>query len=270
MVNKGTLIFSGLGLNCETETKYCCEKSGASHVNIIHILEFLKGKVSLKDYDFLIFIGGFLDGDHLGSARVGVNRFKYGTYQGFNLKEELQDFINSGKLILGICNGFQFLVKSGLLPDPTFLFEKQEVSLAQNQKGIFENRWVHLSINPNSPCIFTKGLNQLYLPVRHGEGRMVIKDDSVAKYIHKHELSTLWYANEQGMLTDEYPQNPNGSWNNIAGLSNEKGNIFGLMPHPEAYHHYTNHPHWTRLNNQEEDGQGLLLFKNAYQYLHHL
>jgi phosphoribosylformylglycinamidine synthase subunit PurQ / glutaminase len=265
MKNSKTLILSGLGLNCEKETAYACEKSGANKVDVVHTLDFLRGDVKINDYQFLIFIGGFLDGDYLGSARVGVNRFKYGADSEMHLKEQFQEFIENDNLILGICNGFQLLVKLGLLPDQSKAFESQTISLTQNSSGIFEDRWVHLNVNNNN--IFTKDIEQMYLPIRHAEGRVVITDEMIKATLIKEELIAMYYADTNGEPTETYPDNPNGSWNNIAALCNKKGNILGLMPHPEAYNHYTNHPQWTRNQFKEEDGEGLKLFKNAYLYL---
>jgi phosphoribosylformylglycinamidine synthase subunit PurQ / glutaminase len=269
-MNKKTLILSGMGLNCERETAYACRKSGANAVEILHTLRFLEGTTNLDDYDFIILIGGFLDGDYLGSARVGVNRFKYGSPESVHLKEQLLDFIASEKLILGICNGFQLLVKLGILPDESQAFTNQVISLTQNQKGIFENRWVNLKINPHNNNIFTKNIDQIYLPVRHGEGRVVVTDTETRSRLTTQNLIAMVYADENGEPTGEYPDNPNGSWQNIAAISNQQGNILGLMPHPEAYNHYTNHPHWTRTQFTEEDGEGLKIFKNAYYYLNRI
>ena len=266
MKNSKTLILSGLGLNCEKETAYACEKSGAKKVDVVHPLDFLRGDVKVNDYQFVIFIGGFLDGDYLGSARVGVNRFKYGTDLDEHLQEQFQQFNEKKHLILGICNGFQLLVKLGLLPDEAKAFDQQSISLTQNSSGIFEDRWVHLKVKNNN--IFTKNIEQMYLPIRHGEGRIVITDDQVKEKLIEEDLVAMFYADSTGKITDNYPDNPNGSWNNIAALSNKNGNILGLMPHPEAYNHYTNHPQWTRKKFEDEDGEGLKLFKNAYSYLH--
>ncbi len=256
-----------MGLNCERETAFACEKSGATTVEILHTLRFLNGAIDLGDYDFIVFIGGFLDGDYLGSARVGVNRFKYGSPETVDLKKQLKDFSKSGRLMLGICNGFQLLTKLGFLPDESQAFETQTISLTQNQKGIFEDRWVNLKMNPQCNNIFTREIEQIYLPVRHGEGRIVVTDAKIKSNLVSKNQIAMFYSDEKGESTDEYPHNPNGSWNNIAAISNEKGNILGMMPHPEAYNHYTNHPHWTRLQFKEEKGEGLKLFENAYQYL---
>jgi len=265
MKNSKTLILSGLGLNCEKETAYACEKSGGRQVDVVHTLDFLRGDVKIQDYQFIVFIGGFLDGDYLGSARVGVNRFKYASEMDEHLKDQLQLFIENDNLILGICNGFQLLVKLGLLPDESKAFIDQSISLTQNSSGIFEDRWVHLKVNDNN--IFTKNISQMYLPIRHAEGRIVVTDQKTKEKLVSENLIAMSYADNHGEITQKYPENPNGSWNNIAALSNQKGNILGLMPHPEAYNHYTNHPQWTRKQFNEEDGEGLILFKNAYQYL---
>lgn len=265
MKNSKTLILSGLGLNCEKETAYACEKSGAGKVDIVHTLDFLRGDVKISDYQFIVFIGGFLDGDYLGSARVGVNRFKFASELNENLKEQFQRFVEKDNLMLGICNGFQLLVKLGLLPDESEAFVNQSISLTQNSSGIFEDRWVNLKVNDNN--IFTKNISEMYLPVRHGEGRIVVTDKIVKEKLVNENLIAMYYSDVQGEITDHYPENPNGSWHNIAALCNKKGNILGLMPHPEAYNHYTNHPQWTRKQFREEDGEGLKLFKNAYTFL---
>ena len=267
MQNGKTLILSGMGLNCEKETAYACERSGASKVDIVHTLRFLNGEIQLGEYSFLIFIGGFLDGDYLGSARVGANRFKFCSSQKMDLQDELNRFVKAGKLVLGICNGFQLLVKLGLLPEERLAFKQQTVSLTQNQRGIFENRWVHLAVNPKNTNVFTRGIEKMYLPVRHGEGRIVVTAKDTTEKIISENLIAMSYADIEGVPTAAYPDNPNGSWQNVAALSNKKGNILGLMPHPEAYNHYTNHPHLTRLRFAEEDGEGLQIFKNAYAYL---
>ena len=267
MKNRGTLILSGLGLNCEKETAYACEQSGASRVDVVHTLRFLAGEINLKDYDFLIFIGGFLDGDYLGSARVGVNRLKYGSQDKVAARQQIEEFVKEGKLILGICNGFQLLVKLGLLPFDSDAFNQQTVSLTQNHNGRYEDRWVHLKVNKLTNSLFLKGIDTLYLPIRHGEGKIVIREENVRNQIINNNLAAAYYSDSSGMPTDTYPENPNGSWNNIAALSNENGTILGLMPHPEAYNHFTNHPHWTRLKFDQESGEGLKIFKQAYTHL---
>ena len=260
-----TLILSGLGLNCEEETELVCRRAGGKQIDVVHFLDFVAGKYPLANYDFLIFIGGFLDGDHLGSARMAVNRLKF---QMNDFKEQMESFLNRDCLVLGICNGFQLLVKLGFFPDEGELLQKQRISLTQNTIGKFENRWVHLTVPEQSPCIFTEGVQSLYLPVRHGEGRLVIEDnDETEGSILNQNLVALQYTLPGGEIAVDYPENPNGSWNSVAGLTNKKGNVFGLMPHPEAYHHYTHHPSWTKNPLEKEDGEGMQIFRNAYKYL---
>jgi phosphoribosylformylglycinamidine synthase len=258
-----TLILTGMGLNCERETEYACKKSGAKEIDKIHILQFLGRNVSLESYNFIVFIGGFADGDYLGSARVAVNRLKY---KNLKFQQQLLKFIDDKKLILGICNGFQLLVKLGILPDDNLAFVDQIVSLTNNSHGQFENRWVHLKINPCNKSIFTRGMDTIYLPIRHGEGR-IVANDAGRRFILRHNSSVMHYADETGDITLEYPDCPNKSWMSIAALSNINGNIMGMMPHPEAYNHYTNHPQWARKKFDSPDGEGLKIFKNAYNYL---
>lgn len=283
-MNAKTLILSGYGLNCEKETAHCCRLAGGTEIDTIHTSKLIRGEIRLDDYQFLILIGGFLDGDDLGAGRVAANRFKYGTLGAahLQLQEQLSDFVQSDKLIIGICNGFQLLVKLGLLPafqekaESTSL-GTQEVSITSNANNQFEDRWVYLKADTASPCIFTQGIEQIYLPVRHGEGRIegggaASRQNDILQQLVEHHQVPLQYATADGVVTEAYPDNPNGSPFGIASLCNKKGNVMGLMPHPEAYHHYTSHPHWTRLTDKfeagaSEDGEGVVFFKNAYRFL---
>ncbi len=267
MATPKTLILSGYGLNCERETAHSCRLAGGSTVDVVHLSELTGGNVQLQDYQFLICIGGFLDGDDLGAGRVGANRFKHSVLSSgqHRLQDQLREFVEQGKLVLGICNGFQVLVKLGLLPALQSTLGHQEVSLSNNANGQFEDRWVHLKGDTQSACAFTQGLERIYLPVRHGEGRVEADRDLLQQLLNRHQVP-LQYADEHNQATETYPLNPNGSPWGIASLCNPQGNVMGLMPHPEAFHHYTNHPHWTRLPYQQEEGEGLLLFKNAYQF----
>lgn len=264
------IIISGNGTNCEIETAHACKLAGFEVADVIHISKLLSGEVRLDNYHFLNLAGGFLDGDDLGSAKAGVNRFLHARLD--NSKEKIEDqllkFISDGKLILGICNGFQLMVKLGLLPGFNKNYTIQKATLTFNDSGRFENRWVYLKVNSNSPCIFTKNISKIYLPVRHGEGKFVTDNTDTLEKIKSHHHIALQYCKEGYPLkpTMEYPDNPNGSTEAIAGACNESGRLFGLMPHPEAYLHYTNHPRWTREKLPEE-GAGLMLFKNALHYV---
>ncbi|MGB9761179.1 MAG: phosphoribosylformylglycinamidine synthase subunit PurQ [Caldimicrobium thiodismutans] len=255
------LILWGYGINCEVETHYVFKKVGASP-EIVHLSEIFSGEKSLKNYHIICFPGGFLDGDHLGSAQACSHRFRYLKIKGkIPLWDELMVFLEKGGLILGICNGFQLLVKMGLLPGGKYL-GKRKVTLTYNDSGRFEDRWVHLKVNPKSPCIFLKGLDRLYLPVRHGEGKFVAESKELLKDLKEKGQIALQYVHpETCEPTLDYPYNPNGSEEAVAGLCDPTGRIFGLMPHPEAFNHFTNHPKWTRLSTPL--AEGLALFENA-------
>jgi phosphoribosylformylglycinamidine synthase len=224
------------------------------------------GKTRLEAYRFLIFPGGFLDGDDLGAAQAASIRWKYSTDGNkAPLMRQLTEFMDKGGLILGICNGFQLLVKLGLLPALDGHYLSRQVSLMHNESARFENRWCTLAVDPDSPCVFTRGLSRLYFPVRHGEGRLVAKNDAVMARIREEHLAPVHYADPMtGRPTQAYPENPNGSPDAIAGLTDPTGKVFGLMHHPEAYTHTTNHPGWTC---GEQAPLGTRIFENAVTYL---
>jgi phosphoribosylformylglycinamidine synthase len=262
------IVLTGNGTNCEMEMAHACKLAGADVADIVHISELLYGEKRLADYSFLNLPGGFLDGDDLGSAKAGANRFLHARIWGHKeiLFADLIKFIDAGKLILGVCNGFQLMVKLGLLPALNGNYSDQSTTLTFNDSGRFEDRWVYLKANEQSPCVFTKGIDVVYFPVRHGEGKFVPKNAAVIKQIEKKNLFALQYCLADGSITMDYPANPNGSANAIAGICNETGRLFGLMPHPEAYLHRTNHPRWTRELLPEE-GQGLTIFRNAVNFI---
>ncbi len=266
MAQARTLVITGYGTNCEVESAHAAKKAGADVADIAFFSDLVAGHVRLGDYNFLIFPGGFLDGDDLGAAQAAALRWRYAsTAGGTPLVEQLRAFFDNGGIILGICNGFQLLVKLGLLPAAGGAYFQRQVSLGHNDSARYEDRWVHLRVNKKSPCIFTKGLDLLYLPVRHGEGKLVPQDDSLLGLLEKDNLATLYYAHpDTGEATDLYPYNPNGSPNGIAGLTDPSGRILGLMPHPEAYADPTNHPGWTR---GESAPLGTELLANGVRFL---
>jgi phosphoribosylformylglycinamidine synthase subunit PurQ / glutaminase len=259
-----TLIITGFGLNCEVETKAAFDYCGAES-DLVHLNDLLNRKKLLNDYHILAFIGGFSFGDHLGAGTVFANKVKYG------LKEDIKNFIADSKLIIGICNGFQTLTRLGLLPciggKP---FAEQSVALAWNDSGVFRNSWVNLKAEPNCPCVFTKGITTLEVPIRHGEGKFVANSKILAE-IENNNLVALRYADSAGIPTNEFPYNPNGSLNNIAGICDPTGKIFGLMPHPEAYLSPYNHPNWIRQKESgtlPKEGAGIAIFRNAVEYIY--
>jgi phosphoribosylformylglycinamidine synthase subunit PurQ / glutaminase len=264
-----SIVVSGYGTNCEMEMAYACHLGGSEVVDIVHINELINGEKRLDDYHFLNLPGGFLDGDDLGAAKAGANRIQYAKISGKSerLYDQLLRFIQAGKLILGVCNGFQLMVKLGLIPNLDSNDAHQEVTLTFNDSGKFEDRWVYLRINQDSPCLFTKGMKGVYLPVRHGEGKFIPKDEAVQGELKKRGLVALQYSNEAFYEpVMEYPLNPNGSIDAVAGICDRTGRLLGMMPHPEAYLHRTNHPRWTREELPEE-GMGVLFFRNAVGYI---
>lgn len=267
MAKVSALIITGYGTNCEIECEHAARISGADATRIAHFSELQTGNVTLGDYNFLIFPGGFLDGDDLGAAQAAAQRWYHAKdATGNALVDQLHAFIERGGLIMGICNGFQLLVKLGLLPALDGKYMERQCSLAHNDSARYEDRWCHLKVNKNSPCVFSKGLDYLYIPVRHGEGKLVPQDAKTLERLQNENLVVFQYAHPQtGEVTQEYPYNPNGSPLGIAGLCDPSGHILGLMPHPEAFNHPTNHPDWTR---GEISTLGTILFENGIKYLH--
>jgi phosphoribosylformylglycinamidine synthase len=253
-----TLILTGFGINCDYETLFAFSLAGAK-TERVHINDLISSKRSLDEFVILAFPGGFSFGDDISSGKVLANKIKY------NLLEKIEDFVKKGGLLIGICNGFQVLVKMGLLPRLEGCSWEQTFTLTFNDSGRFEDRWVNLKVNPMSPCIFTKNIEFLYLPVRHGEGKFYTDKTKYLDELTKDEQVVVQYCNSDGNLDIGYPLNPNGSIENIAGICDKSGRIFGLMPHPEAYLHYTNHPAWTRTNLTSE-GKGLQIFRNAVNF----
>ena len=240
------LVLWGYGINCEEETALTFKRAGADEVRLVHIGELLRGEVDIFEYNIFAFPGGFLDGDHLGAAKACANRFRYGRMGGGKrIIDALVEFVERGGYIIGICNGFQLLVKLGLLPALSGNYGDVVLTLSANDSGMFEDRWVYLKVL-ESPCAFTQGFDKLYFPVRHGEGKLIAKDQRTLERLFEEGHVVLQYADPNFNPTMEYPFNPNGSQGSIAGLCDPTGRIFGLMPHPEAFNIAYNHPRWTR------------------------
>jgi phosphoribosylformylglycinamidine synthase len=257
------LVITGFGLNCEAETA-CAFKAAGAAVERIHLNDILDGRRHLSEFHILAFIGGFSFGDHIGAGIVFANRVKC------RMREQLEAFVNDGKLIIGICNGFQTITRLGLVPALGGDYFTQESALAQNSQGVFRDAWITLRVEPDSPCVFTRGLDVIPLPIRHGEGRFVARDDALLAELERRNQVVVRYADpESDEPTMEFPHNPNGSANAIAGICDPSGRIFGLMPHPEAYLSPFNHPHWTRqkINGVlPERGLGQQIFDNAVDF----
>jgi len=243
------LVLRGPGTNCDVETMFAFEQAGAA-VSRVHVNRFVRGHERLSDYQIMVVPGGFTYGDDIAAGKVLANELRAG------LGEDVRRFVDGGGLILGICNGFQVLVKAGIL---SVNGGSTAVTLANNDSGRFECRWVHMTVNPKSPCIFTRGIERIYLPVAHAEGKVVAAGDVPPSNV------VLYYADEHGNRGAGYPYNPNGSVADIAGMCDDTGRVFALMPHPERFIRGTQHPQWTRRGGGER-GDGLRIFENAVRW----
>ncbi len=252
MSKVNVMVLRAPGTNCDAETVFAFQQAGAA-ASLCHVNQLIRHERRLSDYQVMVIPGGFTYGDDIAAGRVLANELKA------KLGEDITRFVENGGLILGICNGFQVMARAGILPDirrqtgPT-------LTLASNDSGKFECRWVHLLVEKKSPCVFTEGIDNLYLPVAHGEGK-VVTDMRGLREIN----AVLYYTDESGNVQAGYPHNPNGSMNNIAGVCDPSGRIFALMPHPERHIRFTQHPQWTRKK-PKEFGDGLAIFKNAVKW----
>ncbi len=266
------LVLRAPGINCDRETAQACRLVGFE-TDLLHINQLLKTPEHLLDYHFLVIPGGFSYGDDLGAGTLLAKNLV------IHLGKQLQQFIDEGRLVLGICNGFQVLVRAGLLPgiESVSLGAPQVpvTSLISNASAQFECRWVTLSTQPG-PCIFTQGIDRsIELPVAHGEGHFVLADPDLLSVLQANGQIPLVYTMNAWQISPSsattsfsslipYPDNPNGSIGNVAGVCNSQGNVFGLMPHPERYIHALQHPQRRGIQGY---GDGLLIFKNAYEYV---
>lgn len=252
------LILTGFGINCDRETANAFVRAGAN-AERMHLNDIVADPACLDRFQILAVPGGFSFGDDVASGKVLANRLRH------KLGAPLKKFVQDGKLVVGICNGFQVLVKMGILPlfEPEFV---QEVTLAWNDSCRFENRWVNLKVDPATKCVWLKGIDTLEVPVRHGEGKFIPRDAATLDRLRAQGQVAVRYANADGSLAGgAFPANPNGAADDIAGICDPSGRIFGLMPHPEAHVDAFNHPQWTRKGLTGE-GAGLQVFRNAVEY----
>ena len=286
------LVLRSAGTNCNEETAFAFSRCGAE-AEQVHINVLLAGECRLADYHILALAGGFSYGDDIASGRILANELR------LKLGNDLKRFIADGKLIIGICNGFQILVKAGILPGlklskgssfakasagrPTKASAgRQEATLFNNDSAKFEARWVHLQIE-NNACVWTKGMPaQIYLPVAHGEGKFIPRDKNVLQLLDKNAQVVFRYCASDGGKPG-YPDNPNGSTDDIAGICDPTGRVLGLMPHPERHFLFTQHPFWPRLRQgfgvqahqgfggqarlDKEFGDGAKIFENGINYV---
>lgn len=253
------MVLRAAGTNCDLETAFAFEHVGAKS-ELVHINQLVKKEKKLRDYHILAVPGGFTYGDDVSSGKILANELKY------KLAGDLEKFVGAGKLIIGICNGFQVLVKSGLLPGKDTGGEEMEATLTTNDSARYEDRWVYLKIQNSElrtqKCVWTKRIDRMmYLPAAHGEGKFVPKDDEVLDGLEVNGQVVFKYVDPHGRPAG-FPWNPNGSVDSIAGVCDITGRIFGLMPHPERHLIASQHPRWAR-GEAHEEGDGVRIFRNG-------
>lgn len=256
------LVLRAPGTNCDVETAFAFERAGGAPL-VAHVNRLLERPEILREFEILCVPGGFSYGDDVAAGRILASQMQN------HLREPLGEFRDAGKLILGVCNGFQVLLKSGLL-----LADDEQgptTTLTWNDRGRYEDRWVHVR-SRGEKCVFLRGIESMYLPIAHAEGKFVFRDEAVRQRLERAGQLCLNYAAAEspptanGLGELEFPVNPNGSEANVAGVCDASGRVFGLMPHPERHLDPTQHPSWTRRREQPAEGDGLAVFRNAVRY----
>lgn len=266
MVKPKVLVITGYGLNCEEETAHAFEKVGAES-EIVHINDLIAGDKKMSDYQIMAFPGGFSYGDDTGSGNAMANKIRN------NLNEEFLKFAQADKLAIGICNGFQIITNLGLVPAVENKYGERQAVLMPNASARYECRWVHLK-RANDKCIWTKGIDLIHLPVAHGEGNFYCEDDILIKMKKNGQIAWKYVKEDGTSANREFPFNPNGAMEDIAGICDESGRILGMMPHPERFNSFTNESGWEQKKEEltragkkiPQDGDGLKIFQNAVDY----
>jgi phosphoribosylformylglycinamidine synthase subunit PurQ / glutaminase len=254
-----TLILRTAGVNCDQETAHAFELAGAK-ADFLHVNQLLQRPQVMADYQILAIPGGFSYGDDIAAGRIFANQIRH------HLGDAFAAFIEAQKPIIGICNGFQVLVKTDLLPGRIAGREGQSCTLAHNDCGRFVDRWVHLA-GKSQKCIWTAGMDRLELPIAHGEGKFVPADESIRQELWNNDQVAIIYTKADGMAAGgQFPDNPNGSTDDIAGVCDASGLVFGLMPHPERFVDAIQHPAWGRRG-KTGVGEGLAVFQNAVRHV---
>lgn len=259
MAKPKVLILRAPGTNCDMETAYAFQQVGAQ-THSIHVNQLIERPASASGHQILCFPGGFSYGDDIAAGRILAQRLRV------HLSDMIEEFRSEDRLVLGICNGFQILMRLGIF------FPEGHVSppatLTLNQQARFEDRWVRL-VCAEGNSVFLRGIESMYLPIAHAEGRFVFKDSQSAQELLTSQQLGLRYCGDDCVARNEtlpFPDNPNGAEYNVAGISDTSGRVFGLMPHPERHIDFTHHPFWTRRKDQPEHGDGWRLFKNAVDF----
>lgn len=271
MPSPRVLVLRAPGTNCDEETAFAFERAGAV-AERVHVNRLIENPALKDRYQILCVPGGFSYGDDIAAGRILATRMRQ------HLAELVDTFVHGGgdRLVLGICNGMQVLMRLGVLTENVLPGNESKTgdesqtdspaTLTWNNHGRFEDRWVHLAVD-QTPCVFLKDVQQMYLPMAHAEGKFVAESDEVLSALKSQGRLALRYADgAEGGVVDEvlpFPQNPNGADANVAGLCDASGRVFGLMPHPERHIDPTQHPNWTRRTEQPEFGDGLVMFQNA-------
>ncbi len=258
MATPKALVLRTAGTNCDNETKHALEQAGFQ-ADRIYVARLMEKPALFNDYQFMVIPGGFSYGDDVAAGKILANQMLH------RLAEPLNEFMSAGKLMLGICNGFQVMIKAGLLPwgNVTPAQAHQDATLAWNDCGKFEDRWVHLRADSDK-CVFLPKGEIIALPIAHGEGKFVTRDDEVLDKLRAGDQIALRYVDSAGN-SGGFPVNPNGSLDDIAAICDPTGRAMGLMPHPERFVEITHHPQWTRGEVQRADGR--LFFQRAFDFL---
>jgi len=264
MTTVNAIIFRAAGINCDAETHYALELAGAK-AERLHINRIIEDKKLLDRFHIIVVPGGFSYGDDVSAGKILANQTIH------HLADAMRKFIDDSKLVLGICNGFQVLVKAGILPFNS-IGSQETVTITNNDCGKFEDRWVYLAPQTKK-CVFIEPGRQIYLPIAHGEGKVVTKNDDTLEQLKSGGHIAFKYVDENGK-EGPFPINPNGSVDSIAGLTDTTGRVLGLMPHPERFVRPTHHPRWTRLKDlsavslaDKVDADGTTIFNNAVKYI---
>jgi len=266
MATPKVLVLTGYGINCDFETLEAFKRAGAEGERI-HVNDIIDGRHKLGDYQMMAFPGGFSYGDDIASGKALANKILT------NLGDDLAKFVESDKLVIGICNGFQVMTRLGLVPDVAGDHKTQECTLTYNDSARYEDRWVHL-ISEGNKCVFTRGVERLYAPVAHGEGKFFASDETLDKLEQNGQVVFRYALPEGAAAKGAYPHNPNGALRDIAAVCDPTGRVFATMPHPERFLEFTNHPRWTALRAALEregklvpkEGDGQKIFNNAVEY----
>lgn len=268
MPSPRVLILRAPGTNCDEETAFAFQQAGAE-AERVHVNRLIENSALKDRYQILCIPGGFSYGDDIAAGRILATRL------GQHLSDLVDTFVHGSgdRLVLGICNGMQVLMRLGALTEGVGEAGSAPATLTWNDHGRFEDRWVHLAVD-KTPCVFLKDVTQMYLPIAHAEGKFVAANKKVLEQLRAEGRLAIRYAREgerveQGSAEEAvlpFPDNPNGAQANVAGVCDASGRVFGLMPHPERHIDPTQHPSWTRRSEQPEFGDGMMMFRNAVDW----